>query len=65
MSKEEQNGFFANTLLAAVPIVSTHLEDKYGFECQVDYDKNFATDEYYSLKIATYRKKTSGGQKSK
>ena len=41
MSNEEQNGFFANTLLAAVPIVSTHLEDKYGFECKVDYDKDF------------------------
>jgi len=60
MSNEEQNGFFANTLLAAVPIVSTHLEDKYGFECKVDYDKDFATDEYYSLKIATYKKKIVG-----
>ena len=58
MSNEEQNGFFANTLLAAVPIVTTHLEDKYGFECKVDYD--FATDEYYSLKIATYKKKIVG-----
>lgn len=45
---------------AAVPIVSTHLEDKYGFECKVDYDKDFATDEYYSLKIATYKKKIVG-----
>jgi hypothetical protein len=60
MSNEEQNGFFANTLLAVVPIVSTHLEDKYGFECKVDYDKDFATDEYYSLKIATYKKKIVG-----
>ena len=53
MSNEEQNGFFANTLLAAVPIVSTHLEDKYGFECKVDYDKD-------CLKIATYKKKIVG-----
>lgn len=60
MSNEDQNGFFANTLLAAVPIVSTHLEDKYGFKCKVDYDKNFPTDEYYSLKIATYKKKIVG-----
>lgn len=41
-------------------IVSTHLEGKYGFECKVDYDKDFATDEYYSLKIATYKKKIVG-----
>ena len=41
-------------------IVSTLLEDKYGFECKVDYDKDFATDEYYSLKIATYKKKIVG-----
>lgn len=60
MSNEDQNGFFANTLLAAVPIVSTNLEDKCGFECKVDYDKDFATDEYYSLKIATYKKKIVG-----
>jgi len=60
MLNEEQNGFFAKPFLAAVPIVSTHLEDKYGFECKVDYDKDFATDEYYSLKLATYKKKIVG-----
>ncbi len=49
-----------NPLLAAVPIVSFHLEDKYGFECKVDYDKDFPTDKYYSLKIATYKKKIVG-----
>lgn len=60
MTNRNTEGNFANTLLAAVPIVSTHLEDKYGFECKVDYDKDFATDEYYSLKIATYKKKIVG-----
>ena len=35
-------------------------DGKYGFECKVDYDKDFETDEYYSLKIATYKKKIVG-----
>ena len=60
MSNEEQNGFFANTLLSAAPIVSTDLKDKYGFECEVLYAKNFATDKYYSLKIMIYKKKVIG-----
>ena len=40
--------------------LSIDLEDKYGFKCKVDYDKDFATDGYYSLKIATYKKKIVG-----
>lgn len=51
---------FGNTMLSALPIISWQLEDKYGFECKIDYDKDFATDEYYSLKIATYKKKIVG-----
>ena len=58
--KNNFNSTIGNTVLSAVPIVSTHLEDKYGFECKVDYDKDFAADEYYSLKIATYKKKIVG-----
>ncbi len=50
----------SNALLSALPILSNHLEDKYGFEFKVNYDKNFATDEYYSLKTATYKKKIVG-----
>ncbi len=43
-----------------MPIVSTHLEERYGFTCKVDYDKDFATDEYYSLKTNTYKKQLTG-----
>lgn len=41
-------------------ISTADLADRYGFECEIDYDKDFATDEYYSLKIATYKKKIVG-----
>jgi len=58
----ETDGFL-NTIISALPIVSAHLEDKYGFECNIDYDRAFPTDEYYSLKIVTYKKKIVGNLK--
>lgn len=40
--------------------IGKELEAKHGFKCKIDYDKNYKTDKFDTLKIATYKKKVIG-----
>ncbi|MEO6682173.1 MAG: hypothetical protein ABIN48_05050 [Ginsengibacter sp.] len=54
------NNLEESSLFGTLPIISTQLVDQYGFTFKVDYTKDFDTDEYYSLQLATYKKKIVG-----
>jgi hypothetical protein len=42
------------------PTLSIGLVENHGFECKEDYCKNIPEDEFYSLKMRTYKKKIVG-----